>query len=217
MIKGIIFDLDGTLLNTLADLTQSVNYALLNCRYKEKSFDEIRSCIGDGIEKLIEKALPEGKHNKHFLYCLDTFKKHYAMNMCNQTSPYKGILELLNNLNREKIKTAVVSNKYDAAVKNLCTVKFGNLIHIAIGTSDTILKKPSPDGIIKATQLLGLNINEVIYAGDSDIDIKAAKNAGVKSIGVTWGYKDKIILQKEKANHIVQTPDEILKIILNPG
>lgn len=215
MFDTLIFDLDGTLINSLEDLKDSTNYALKNFGYEEKSLEEIRNYVGDGVKKLIERALPDGINNTKFDECLDIFKTHYKSNMFNKTKPYPQIIELLKELKKNNIKTGVVSNKFDIAVKEICNKYFGNLIDIAIGESENIQKKPSPNGVLKIINLHKANIKNCIYIGDSEVDIQTAKNANIKSIGVCWGYRSKQILKDNNADYIVETPKEIIELALN--
>ena len=216
MINGVIFDLDGTLLNTLEDLCDSTNFALKKFEYPERTIEEIRKFVGNGVKTLIERAIPNGIENEHFEDCLETFKNHYKKNMYNKTAPYKGITETLKTLKKQNIRIAVVSNKFDLAVKELCKRYFKDLIQVAIGENeaDGIRKKPAPDSVLKALKELNLNINNSIYIGDSETDVQTAKNANLECIGCTWGFRDEDILIKEGANYIVHTPEDILKIVL---
>ncbi len=209
MIKTVIFDLDGTLLNTLEDLKEAANFALCKFGYPERSLNDVRCFVGNGVRKLIERAVPDDC--KNIDECLEVFKKNYSENMCNHTKPYEGILEILEELHRENIKIGVVSNKFDMAVKDLCKKYFGNLVDTAIGQSDDVPQKPAPDGVLKAMQELGAVKNSTIYAGDSDVDVETAKNAGLKCIGVTWGFRTKDYLKG--ADFIVDRPQEIIKIV----
>ena len=209
MIKTIIFDLDGTLLNTLEDLKAATNFALSEFGYPERSLEEIRCFVGNGVRKLIECAVPENCENID--ECLCVFKQNYSKNMCRHTAPYDGILKILSDIKAEGIKIGVVSNKFDSAVKELCKKYFGDLVDTAIGQSDDVPKKPAPDGVFKAMKELGADKNSTIYAGDSDVDVQTAKNAGLPCIGVTWGFRDKKDL--EGADFIIDTPCDIIKII----
>ena len=209
MIKAVIFDLDGTLLNTLEDLKESTNFALRTFNYPERTLEEVRCFVGNGVRKLIERAVP--KKNKNIDECLEVFKKNYSENMYNHTQAYNGILKILEELHKDKVKIGVVSNKFDSAVKELCKKYFGDLVDIAIGQNDDVPKKPAPDGVLKAMKILGSDKNSTIYAGDSDVDVQTAKNAGLKCIGVTWGFRTEDYLKG--ADFIVDSPDEILKIV----
>ncbi len=216
MIKGVIFDLDGTLLNTLDDLCDSTNFALNKFGYPMRTIEEIRNFVGNGVKILIERAIPNGTKNKHFKDCLETFKNHYKANMYNKTAPYCGIEGMLKTLQKNNIQIAVVSNKFDLAVKELCKKYFGDLIQVAIGENEAagIRKKPAPDSVLKAIKELNLSISNSIYVGDSETDVQTAKNSDLKCIGCTWGFRDEDILIKEGANYIVHTPEDILKIVL---
>ena len=215
MIKCVIFDLDGTLLNTLEDLCDSTNYALNKFGYPSRTIEEVRHFVGNGVKLLIERAIPMGKDNLDFEDCLTTFKKHYKENMYNKTAPYNGILELLKTLKSKNIKTAVVSNKFDIAVKELCKKYFGELIDIAIGENEAegIRKKPAPDSILKVIADFNLDKKHVIYVGDSETDIETAKNAHVDCIACSWGFRELDTLIKQNPRYIINTPKELLNLI----
>lgn len=215
MIHCVIFDLDGTLLNTLDDLCDSTNYALKQFGYQERTLEEVRGFVGNGVKKLIERAIPDGINNPDFEECLRVFKEHYAANMYNKTAPYNGVPEMLKELRLKGIHTAVVSNKFDAAVKELCKKFFGDLVQVAIGENEEkgVRKKPAPDSVFKAMNELKVSIEEVIYAGDSETDVQTAKNAEIDCIGCAWGFRPKEILEQEGARYIIDAPQEILKIV----
>ncbi len=210
--KIFIFDMDGTLLNTLEDLMYSTNYALLQFNYPIHTIEEIRFFVGNGVQKLIERAIPDGLNNPNYKKCLEIFKKHYKENMYNHTFVYDGILELLKKLKEQNIKTAVVSNKFDLAVKELSNKYFGNLIDIAIGENEQmgIKKKPAPDTVFQVLNLMNLKPEDAFYVGDSDVDILTAKNSNMPCISVTWGFRDREFLIKNNATIIVDKPSEIL-------
>lgn len=211
----IIFDLDGTLLNTLEDLTDSTNFALKHFEYKERTIDEIRQFVGNGVAKLIERAIPDGLNNPNFTECLNIFKQNYAQNMYNKTAPYKGIIKMLENLKQQGCTIAVVSNKFDIAVKELCNKYFPNLIDFAAGENEAegIRKKPHPDTVLKVIKTFNANNNESVYVGDSEVDIFTAKNANLECISVSWGFKTKQFLIENNAEIIIDTPEEIFKYI----
>jgi len=215
MIHCVIFDLDGTLLNTLEDLCESTNYALNKFNYPQKTLNEVKSFVGNGVKKLIERAIPDGENNKDFEKCLEIFKEHYAKNMYNKTAPYPGVMEMLKELRLEGVHTAVVSNKFDKAVKELCRKYFGDLIQVAIGENEAagVRKKPAPDSVFKAMAEIQATIDGVIYAGDSETDVQTARNAEIDCIGCTWGFRPREVLEKEGAKYIIDSPDEILKIV----
>lgn len=215
MIRCVIFDLDGTLLNTLEDLCDSTNFALAQMSYPQRSLEEVRCFVGNGVRKLIERAVPADINSTDVEKCLAIFKKHYSENMYNKTAPYSGIIKMLQTLNKNKIPTAVVSNKFDAAVKELCKKYFGNLIQIAIGENEAegVRKKPAPDSVLKAMNELNVSRDDVIYVGDSETDVQTARNANINCIGCCWGFRSRSVLEQEGATYIVKTPDEILRIV----
>lgn len=211
MIKTIIFDLDGTLLNTLEDLMISTNYALLEFGFPTHSLEDIRKFVGNGVKKLIERAVPIDCPQDVTEKCLDVFKEHYSKNMYNHTKPYDSILEILKELHNKGLKIGVVSNKFDSAVKELCQKYFLNLVDIAIGQSDDVPKKPAPNGVFKAMKELSAEPSSTIYVGDSEVDVQTAKNSNLPCIGVLWGFRDRKDLAG--ADYIIDNPCDILKIV----
>ncbi len=213
MIEAVIFDLDGTLLYTLEDLKNSTNFALREFGYPERTLEEVRQFVGNGVRKLIERAVPDGTDTGITEEVLRVFKENYGQNMYNCTKPYNSIEKLLLELKQNGLKTAVVSNKFDLAVKELCKKYFGDLIDVAIGQRDDVPKKPAPDGVFAAIEELGVKRENCIYVGDSDVDVLTAKNSGLPCIGVTWGYRDRELLGSKGADYIVNDPLEILDLI----
>lgn len=211
----IIFDLDGTLLNTLNDLADSTNITLEHFNYPIRTVEEVRNFVGNGVAKLIERAIPEGRNNTDFEKCLEYFKKVYSKNMYNKTAPYDGIIEMLEKLHIKGYKTAVVSNKFDAAVKELCSRYFPGLIDLAAGETEEmgIKKKPAPDTVLKVLNDFNSNKSGAIYVGDSEVDIMTAQNAGIPCISVSWGFKDKQFLIEHNAEFIADTPNDILNYL----
>ncbi len=211
MKKIVIFDLDGTLLNTLDDLADSTNYALAKFGYPTRTIEEVRQFVGNGVAKLIERAIPDGKKNPNFEKCLAIFKENYAQNMYNKTAPYVGILEMLSNLKSKGLKIAVVSNKFDLAVKELCKKYFDGYIDFAAGENEAqgIKKKPAPDTVFTVLKEFELNPEDAVYVGDSDVDIMTAKNSQMPCISVTWGFRDEDFLLKNGATILINTPSEI--------
>lgn len=211
MKKTVIFDLDGTLLNTLDDLADSTNYALSKFGYPTRTIDEVRQFVGNGVAKLIERAIPEGKNNPNFEKCLAIFKENYAQNMYNKTAPYNGIIEMLSNLKSKGIKIAVVSNKFDLAVKELCKKYFEGFIDFAAGENEAqgIKKKPAPDTVISVLNEFNFAPEDAVYVGDSDVDIMTAKNSQMPCISVTWGFRDEKFLLENGATILINAPSEI--------
>jgi len=213
--KAVIFDLDGTLLNTLEDLTDSTNFALANYNFPQKTTRQVQQLVGNGVSKLIERAIPNGKNNPDFEKCLTLFKEHYKNNMFNKTKPYDGIIPMLEKIKSSGIKTAVVSNKFDDAVKDLCDKYFNGLIDLSAGENEQngIRKKPASDTVIKVLKEFNLQPYDSIYTGDSEVDIATAKNAGIECISVLWGFKDKEFLLDNGAQIFISKPDEIFKYL----
>lgn len=209
----VIFDLDGTLLNTLDDLKDSLNYALAMHGYGEKTLEEVKSFVGNGVRKLVQRALPASTPEEEIQKCLADFKEHYKSNMQNKTRPYDGIMELLSELKNNNYSLAIVSNKFDAAVKDLAKDYFDNLIDVAIGESASVKRKPAPDSVYAAINELGSDIKKAIFVGDSETDVQTAKNAGLPCVGVTWGFRTREVLIREGADYIIDTPKELLEIL----
>ena len=208
-----VFDLDGTLLNTLGDLADSVNAVLERYGYPVRTEEEVRRFVGNGVPLLIERALPSGTGREEYETCLQAFKEHYRKNMCRKTAPYPGIPELLRELKRRGVKMAVVSNKFDAAVRELCKKYYGGMISVAIGESAHVRKKPAPDSVWRALRELGAERESALYIGDSDVDIQTARNAGLAGVGVTWGFRDRALLEREGARYLIDRPEQLLDIL----
>lgn len=217
MIDTVIFDLDGTLLNTLDDLMDSVNYALKECGFKERTYAEIRAFVGNGVRLLIERALPFGVSAEQTERCFQLFTKHYDKNMNNKTRPYDGIEAALKAVKDRGLKTAVVSNKYDSAVKELVFSLFGEFIDEAVGESENVKKKPAPDGVEAALRSLGSQKAAAVYVGDSDVDALTARNSCLKFIGVTWGFRDREVLESLGAEIIIDSPPQLISALDSLG
>lgn len=217
MIKNIIFDLDGTLLNTLDDLTNSVNFALKKYDFPLKTSEQVKEAVGDGVYKLFERILPAGTANPLFSEVVDTFKQNYRENMCNKTSPYIGIIPLLDDLKFNGYKIAVVSNKFDSAVRELCEKYFRGLIDFSAGENEYfgIKRKPAPDIVLSVMKEFGASVEDTVYVGDSEVDIMTAQNANIPCISVTWGFKTHDFLIKNGAKTIVHAPYQIFDILKN--
>lgn len=214
MKKYIIFDLDGTLLNTLDDLANSTNHALQACNYPTHSVENIRRFVGNGVANLIHRAMPQGCSDTEFQKCFAAFKTHYKLHSMDLTKPYPGIMPLLKELKNNDIKMAIVSNKLDSAVKNLCSHFFSEYIDVAIGEMSTMRRKPHPDMVIEAMRRLGATQEESIYIGDSEVDIQTARNTGIDHICVLWGFRDIDLLKDNGGTTFAHTPSDI-QIILN--
>ena len=206
-----IFDLDGTLLDTLADLAASCNHAMRAVQLPEHSTDDVRRFVGNGVRKLIERAVPDGDHNPLFESALSIFRQHYLEHSLDTTKPYDGILPLLRELKTRGKTVAVVSNKFDAATKSLCQHFFSGLVDVAIGESEHVRKKPAPDTVLEVMRQVGATKGQVVYIGDSDVDIATAANCGIPCISVLWGFRDRDFLLAHGATSLVEKPSEILE------
>ena len=207
--KTYIFDLDGTLLSTLADLAASTNYALRTHHMPERSLDEVRRFVGNGVKKLMERAIPDGLNNPLFEETFATFRQHYMQHNLDTTQPYPGIMQLLEQLKAEGKNIAVVSNKFYAATRELCRHFFGDLVPVAIGEREDIRKKPAPHTVIEALRELGVDKEGAVYIGDSDVDIMTAKNSGMPCVSVLWGFRDKEFLLEHGATTLISKPEEM--------
>lgn len=207
--KTYIFDLDGTLLDTLGDLTASVNYALRSHDMPQHSIEAVRTMVGNGVKLLMERAVPYGLQNPLFDDVLATFRKHYMKHSLDTTCPYDGITELLMALKERGCHTAVVSNKFDAATKSLCNHFFSGLIDVAVGEHEAegIRKKPAPDTVREALSQLGVGPDNAVYVGDSEVDIATARNSGLPCISVLWGFRSREFLEAHGATTFVKTPE----------
>ncbi len=209
--KLAIFDLDGTILDTLEDLKESTNAALASNGYPARTLDEVRRFVGNGIGKLIERAVPQGTSKEAAEKTLESFKRHYGIHCADHTKPYDGILELLENLRKRGIQTAVVSNKADFAVQELCSKYFPDAFDFVVGEREGIRRKPCPDSVFEVLRTLKKTADEAVYIGDSDVDVETAKQAGMDGIFVSWGFRGRefLIEHGAESKSIVDTPKEL--------
>ena len=209
----VIFDMDGTLLNTIDDLKDSVNFALVKFDMPQKSLLEIKSFVGNGVFRLMELAVPQGVKNPNFDNVFSAFKEHYSLHCNDKTRPYDGVLNLLEDLSKKGYKLAIVSNKYYDAVVELNELYFSKYISVAIGEKEGISKKPAPDTVNVALSMLGSEAEKSVYIGDSEVDIQTAKNSLLDFICVSWGFREKDFLKKQGATIIVDNPVQISDIL----
>ncbi len=212
--ETVIFDLDGTLLDTLEDLADSVNHVLKESGYPERTLGEVRDFVGNGIRKLIERSVPEGttvdsidKVHQHFI-------AYYKEHCMEKTKPYDGISDLLQSLRKAGCKIAVVSNKADYAVQLLCKKYFNGMFDAALGELTGTPKKPAPDSVLHVLKKLDTESSKAVYVGDSDVDILTARNCCMDEIIVTWGFRDKKFLEEQGAKVFASSPEEILDIVM---
>ena len=210
MYKTVIFDLDGTLLDTLDDLTDATNAALCKHGLPVRTKAEVCAFIGNGIKKLIERAI--GYPYENFDEVLQFFKVYYGAHCADKTQPFAGIIPLLQELKKRGVQTAVVSNKADFAVKQLANAYFGELLAEAVGENEAagVRKKPAPDSVLAVMEKLGAEKRTTVYIGDSEVDVQTAKNAGVDGVCVTWGFREAEFLIENGAERLINQPSEIL-------
>lgn len=212
-IKAVIFDLDGTLLNTLYDLTDAVNTALEQYGQPTRSLEEVRSFVGNGIRNLMLLAVPDGERNPAFEEIFAFFRAYYKTHCNIKTAPYEGILPLMEELKKRHIKMAIVSNKIDSGVKELNDIHFSEYVEVAIGEREGISRKPAPDSVNEALRILEVDKAHAVYVGDSDVDIQTANNAAVGCVSVTWGFRDEAFLKEHGATDLIHHPLELLDYI----
>ena len=213
MTKAIVFDLDGTLLDTLTDLAASTNYALRSSGMPEHSIDDVRRFVGNGVRMLMTRAVPDGESNPRFDEAFSVFRQHYMQHCLDTTCPYPGIMEALARLKEKGMMLAIVSNKMQAATEELRQHFFSQYIDVAIGESAAIRKKPAPDTVNEALRQLGISHEEAIYVGDSDVDIDTARAAMMPCASVLWGFRDRQFLLNHGATRLLSSPKELLSLV----
>ena len=218
--RTIIFDLDGTLMDTLQDLCISTNHALHACRYKERTLDEIRTFVGNGVKLLIQRAMPveitepnNEESKRAFDRCFDIFQRHYIEHCQDNTGLYDGIAELLTELKSRGYRLAIVSNKLQAGVSELYEQWFKDTVEIAVGETDGVRRKPAPDMINKVFEALGVHAEDAVYIGDSEVDLQTAKNSNLPCISVLWGFRSKDFLLQQGALVMAEHPHDVLRIL----
>lgn len=213
MIKAIVWDLDGTLLNTIDDLANSVNFALSKYNLPSKTVSEVKKAVGNGVNKLIARCIEGGRNNPHFTQVLESFKEHYSKNSAVKTAPYPEIRETLKELKTRGYKLAVVSNKFESAVAELCQKYFPNIFDVIIGETPQIKRKPAPDMLFAALKLLQTQPQEIYFIGDSEVDVQTAQNAEIKCLSALWGFRSKDLLLANGATDFLNTPEEIFEFL----
>ena len=211
----VIFDLDGTLLDTLDDLMNAVNYALGQMGYPLRSREEIQAFVGNGTLKLMERAVPAGTDGAGIAKALELYKPYYAQHSKDKTAPYPGVPEAMRALRDEGCRLAVVSNKFDAAVKVLAEDYFPGLVDLAAGENEAggIPKKPDPTMVLQTLRALGSSPERAVYVGDSEVDLQTAENAGLPCVAVAWGFRDEGFLRERGAATLIHHPSELVKLI----
>lgn len=211
--KAVIFDMDGTILNTLEDLKNATNYSLRQFNMPERTLEEVRMFVGNGIRKLVERAVPAGTSAEKIDEVLDVFLKYYEVHSADNTSSYPGIHELVEKLKAAGIKTAVSTNKADAPAQELGKEYFNGIFDLIVGQRDGLRTKPAPDSVNEILKILNIQKKDAVYVGDSDVDVQTAANSGLDFIGVSWGFRGRKFLQEKGAKNIVDSADEILNLV----
>lgn len=211
--KTIIFDLDGTLLNTLQDLHNSVNHAMRVLDFPERTIDEVRRFVGNGVHTLIRRAAPKDITEAQYNAAYDAFEEHYAVHNRDNTAPYDGVVDMLKALRSRGHKLAIVSNKIDFAVQALKHEFFDGVVDCAVGDREGIANKPEPDMVYIAMKELDAELSECVYVGDTDVDLATAENSGMPCICVSWGFRSRAELISYNAETIVDDPMQIVEIV----
>lgn len=209
----IIFDMDGTLLDSLDDLMDSVNYSLSKHGFMQKEREDIRQAIGNGVGKLIESSMPDGCSQGEYEAVLNTFREYYAEHNNDKTRPFDGILEMLKKLKEQGATIAIVSNKVDSAVQELAKAHFDGFIDCTTGEKEGVRRKPEADVINATLETLGMSSKNAVYIGDTEVDIQTAKNAGINGISIMWGFRDPEILAINDPDRIAMDVDELYEIL----
>ncbi len=209
----VLFDLDGTLMDTLEDLCDSVNHILRERGFPERSSDQIRMALGNGARVLLAKSLPDGEATPGFEEMLSDYDKYYLAHNTIKTKPYEGVHQMLRSLSAKEFKLGVVSNKSDAAAKELVRRFLGDVVSVVIGESRSIRRKPAPDTVLAALRELDSSPWESVYVGDSEVDIKTAAAAKMDCISVAWGFRSRDFLEAAGAKYIAEKPEDVLKIV----
>lgn len=214
-IKNIVFDMDGTILDTITDIREATNHALKSCGYAERSLAEVLSFVGNGIKVLMEKAVPNDISSSDFEECFVEFKVYYDVHKNDNTKPYPDILKLMEDIKVMGVNMSVVSNKFDAGVKSLAEELFAGYLPIAIGESESVIPKPNPCGVWLAMDMMGANKSNTVYIGDSEVDFLTAKNSEIEFIGVSWGFRTRALLEELGTIYIADSPLDIIELLRN--
>lgn len=212
-IKAVVFDLDGTLLDTLDDLANATNWALRWNGLPERTLDEVRQFVGNGVQRLIRRAVPEGTSEEVFAKTFSDFKDYYVVHCQEKTRLYDGVPEMLKALRSQGYRLAIVSNKLQAGVDELYERYFKDTVEVAVGECPEVNRKPAPDMVVAALAALGVTADEAVYVGDSDVDLQTARNSGLPCISVLWGFRDRPFLEAHGATCFAEKPCDVMKFI----
>lgn len=211
--KALIFDLDGTLTDSLEDLRLATNHALRTMGWAERSLDEVRTFVGNGVHRLIERAVPQGTSPEGLERCFGEFRTYYVEHCMDHTAPYAHIPEMLAALDDRGYRMAIVSNKLQAGVSVMHRQLYAEHVHVAIGEHAGVRRKPAPDMVLEAIRQLGVKPKDCVYVGDSDVDILTAQGAGLPCISVLWGFRDREFLLRHGATTLAAKPSDIVDIM----
>lgn len=212
-MKGILFDLDGTLLDTLNDLEDAVNVTMAAFGWPLRSREEVRSFVGNGVGSLVAQAIPAGLSKAAGEAALEFLRTYYAAHSGDAAVPYPGVMELLHTLNKRGIPMAVVTNKPEGPALRLAEQYFPGLFAAVVGECSDRPRKPAPDMPLYALKQMGLDPEDVVYVGDSEVDIRTARSAGIPVMSVTWGFRDREDLEKLEPDWLIDRPEELLELL----
>ena len=212
--QAVLFDMDGTVLDTLDDLCDSINYSLAEFSLPNVSREHVRQCLGNGAAFLVSHSIPAGSSPELEANVLAFYKPWYDAHCLIKTAPYEGILPMMQSLKEQGLRLAIISNKPDRAVQELSDAFFPGLLELSVGESPSVRRKPAPDTVLKAASQIGLSVDQCVYVGDSEVDLETARNAGMDCISVTWGFRDEAQLIEAGAYVLVRTPEELESLLL---
>lgn len=210
MIKAFIFDMDGTILDTIEDIAGAVNYILEKHDMPKRTVDEVKSFVGNGLYRTLELSVPENTDKTIMDRIYEEFVSYYKDHSNIKTKPYDGIVPVMRELKKQGYKLAVVSNKRQEAVSALCETFYDGIFEVSLGEQDGMRRKPYPDMVIEALNRMGVKKEEAVYVGDSDVDIMTAKNSNLKGIFVSWGFRSREFLKEHGAQEILDHPEQLI-------
>ena len=212
--QAVLFDMDGTVLDTLDDLCDSINHSLAEFSLPQVSREHVRQCLGNGAAFLVSHSIPAGSSPELEADVLAFYKPWYDAHCLIKTAPYEGILPMMQSLKEHGLRLAIISNKPDRAVQELSDAFFPGLLELSVGESPSVRRKPAPDTVLTAASQIGLSVDQCVYVGDSEVDLQTARNAGMDCISVTWGFRDEAQLIEAGASVLVRTPEELESLLL---
>ena len=212
--QAVLFDMDGTVLDTLDDLCDSINHSLAEFSLPPVSREHVRQCLGNGAAFLVSHSIPSDSSHELEADVLAFYKPWYDAHCLIKTAPYEGILPMMQSLKEQGLRLAIISNKPDRAVQELSDAFFPGLLELSVGESPSVRRKPAPDTVLTAASQIGLSVDQCVYVGDSEVDLQTARNAGMDCISVTWGFRDESQLIEAGASVLVRTPEELESLLL---